>query len=66
MDKGIAVAVRRDGSVDVDVEDKEGNGWNTNNLSVAEAEYLYIELGRAIARQKERGFPKTEPSQLPA
>ena len=30
MDKGIAVAVRRDGSVDVDVEDKEGNGWNTN------------------------------------
>lgn len=64
MDKGIVVGVRRDGTVDVDMQDD--NEWNFNNLSIAEAEFLYTELGRAIARQKERGFPRGEPAQLPA
>ena len=62
--KGLSVGARMDGSVDVDVEDEEG--WNTSNLGLPEAEFLHEELGRAIARQKERGFPKLpEPPKLP-
>lgn len=60
--KGISVGVRMDGSVDVEIakEDEEEDGWNFSNLGLEEAEFLHFELGRAISRQKERGFPKPE------
>ena len=66
MEKGIVVGIRRDGTIDVDMEDYDDSGWNFNNLSLVEAEFLYTELGRAISRQKERGFPHTEIAQLPS
>jgi hypothetical protein len=68
--RGMSVGVRMDGSVDVEIadEDEDGGGWNFSNLELSEAEYLHEELGRAIARQKERGFPKPvlpEPTPAP-
>lgn len=58
--KGLSVGTRMDGTVDVDIHKDEDDGWNLNNVSLAEAEFLRDELTRAIDRQKERGFPKPE------
>lgn len=64
--KGLSVGTRMDGTVDVDVHrDDEDDGWNTNNLSLEEAEFLRDELTRAIDRQRERGFPKPGAKVLP-
>jgi hypothetical protein len=61
--KALSVGTRMDGSIDVDIakEDDEESGWNLSNLELQEAEFLHEELGRAIARQKGRGFPKPPP-----
>lgn len=59
--RGISVGARMDGTVDVDIRDDDGELWNTNNLKLEEAEFLHEELGRVIARQRERGFPKAAP-----
>lgn len=59
--KGLSVGTRMDGTVDVDIHrDDEDDGWNANNISLAEAEFLRDELSRAIDRQRERGFPRPE------
>lgn len=67
--RAVSVGARMDGTVDVDIgpEDGEDSGsWNLSHLELDQAEFLYEELGRVIARQKERGFPKTPPApQLP-
>lgn len=56
-----------DGTIDVDVQSNKNNSqWNLTNLEIQEAEFLHEELGRAIARQRERGFPKPEPAAEPA
>lgn len=64
--KGLSVGTRMDGTVDVDIhKDDEDDGWNTNNVTLAEAEFLRDELTRAIDRQRERGFPRPEAKVLP-
>lgn len=62
--KGMSVGVRLDGSIDLEIarEEDDEDGWNFSNVSLEEAEFLHDELGRAIARQRERGFPKPEPA----
>ncbi len=66
----IAVGVQLDGMIDVGVAGEDEN-WTTHVLDLREAEFLHEELGRAIARQKERGFsqpvaaPKIETSGAP-
>ena len=47
--------------VEIERDEEDENGWNLSNVNLAEAEFLHEELGRAIARQKERGFPKPAP-----
>jgi len=65
--KALSVGTRMDGSIDVDIEKEsdEKSGWSTSNLELQEAEFLHEELGRAIARQKDRGFPKPSQEKLP-
>lgn len=66
--KGISVGTRMDGSIDVDVENEreaDGSSWSLSNLNLEEAEFLHDELGRAIERQKSRGFPKPTAPTLP-
>lgn len=66
--RAVSVGARMDGSVDVDIgpdeEDKDGQ-WSLSHVQLDEAEFLYEELGRVIARQKERGYPKPEPKAEP-
>ncbi len=66
--RGLSVGTRMDGTVDVDIEngdpDDTPGRWNTNNLSLAEAEFLRDELTRALERQRSRGFPTPEAPEL--
>ncbi len=59
MKNDIAVGVQIDGTIDIGVL-PDGEDWSTHTIDLEQAEFLHEELGRAIARQKERGFPKAE------
>lgn len=53
----VCVGVRSDGTIDLDLasaEEDERDGWNFNNLSVEEGEFLLEELTHAVARAKAR------------
>ena len=65
--RAVSVGARMDGTVDVDIgpEDGQDDGWSLSHLELDQAEFLYEELGRVIARQKERGFPKPDVKALP-
>ena len=64
--KGMSVGVRLDGTIDLDVANEgDEEGWSLSNVSLEEAKFLHAELGRAIARQTERGFPKAPAEEAP-
>ena len=65
MDGAIAIGIRMDGTIDIDIQadEKDEDGtkpWAMSNLSLQRAEFLYEELGRAMKRQHERGYPKSD------
>lgn len=63
ISKGVSIGVRMDGTIDVDLEEEgDGEEWGLHNLNLSAAKYLHEELGRAIARQIERGFDEHLPT----
>ena len=58
MNNNVSVGVRLDGSIDIDIQDESSSTWCMSNIDLAEAEFLYEELGLAIKRQHSRGFSR--------
>jgi len=54
----LCVGIRNDASIDVDLSsvdaDGEDEGWNFNNLSIEEGEFLLAELSGALERARAR------------